>query len=89
MMTLIAAALVAAAQAAPAQPADAHAHQHGQHGQHQGQHGPAQPKGMECCKHHSADHKMDCCKGMADAAKAKGCCAEHAKGETQGQHQRR
>lgn len=73
--TFLAAALAAAA---PAAPADPHA-QHGQHGQHQ--QGHDQHKGMGCCEHQQSGQKIDCCKDMADASKAKDCCAKHAKGE--------
>ena len=67
MMTLIIAAAAAAAQpATPAPTAQAPQAQH-EHGQ------PAGDKDMDCCK--------DCCKDMADASKAKPCCAEHDKAQ--------
>ena len=74
MMTLIMAALAAAVPTAPQQHAGAHA----QHGQHQHRQ-PAEHKAMDCCDQSMAGHAMDCCKDMADASKAKPCCAEHAK----------
>ena len=72
MMTFIAMALAAAA---PAPAADSHAG----HAGHTGQHPQGHPAGEEhkgCCDHAA---KMECCKDMADADKAKPCCAEHAK----------
>ena len=70
--TLIAAALAAAAPAAVPS-ADPHA------GQHPAGHDKGHHEGKGCCDHKSADGKtMECCKGKAEADKAK-CCAEHAK----------
>lgn len=67
--TLIAAALAAAAPAA-----DPHAGHHGGH--HPAGH--TEQSGKGCCEHKGADGKaMECCKGKAEADKAK-CCAGHA-----------
>ena len=70
--TLIAAALAAAAPAA-APSADPHAGHHPAGHQDKGHH-----DGKGCCDHKGADGKaMECCKGTAEADKAK-CCAGHA-----------
>ena len=65
MFTTLIAAALAAAAPAPAQPADHSQHGPAQHEQHGGM--------KDCCK--------DCCADMADASKAKPCCAEHDKGQ--------
>ena len=81
MMTLIAAALAAAAPAAQSAPAGTqHQHSSGHHGEHQpGQAGHEQHKAMACCD--ESKGKKDCCKDMADATKAKPCCAHHSGAE--------
>jgi len=78
MLNAIAAAMIAAAQ--PAAPADTHA-QHGHQQRHE------QHQGMKCCEKMKSDPKMDCCKDMADAAKAKGCCGDQGKDQGEHKHQ--
>ena len=75
MMTLIAAALIAAV------PADAH----GNHSQHQ--QGHEQHTQMKCCEAMKSGAKMDCCKGKAEGQKAKACCTDEAKPQAEHKHQ--